>query len=46
MDKDARKNLHVALRNTFNGIESNTEDKDDQKFVVVKNLNNSRGLFS
>ncbi|KAG8183105.1 hypothetical protein JTE90_024416 [Oedothorax gibbosus] len=44
MDKDSRKNIHVALRNTFPGIESNTEDIEDKKFVVVKNFNhNSRG---
>ncbi|GIY92394.1 pseudouridylate synthase 7 homolog [Caerostris extrusa] len=36
MDKDARKQIHVAIRKMFDGVESSTEDKDEKKFIIVK----------
>ncbi|CAL1289763.1 unnamed protein product [Larinioides sclopetarius] len=35
-DKDTRKDIHVAIRKMFNGVESSTEDRGSEKFIIVK----------
>ncbi|GBM52146.1 Pseudouridylate synthase 7 [Araneus ventricosus] len=35
-DKDTRKEIHVAIRKMFNGVESSTEDRGPEKFILVK----------
>ncbi|GFR01775.1 pseudouridylate synthase 7 homolog [Trichonephila clavata] len=40
-DKDARKEVHVAIRKMFNKLESSTIDSDSKKYIVVKKFSRS-----
>ncbi|XP_042905164.1 pseudouridylate synthase 7 homolog [Parasteatoda tepidariorum] len=36
MDKNSRKEIHIGLRQSYNNIDSATEDKDGKKYIIVK----------
>ncbi|XP_023223829.1 pseudouridylate synthase 7 homolog [Centruroides sculpturatus] len=39
MDKDKRRKIHTAIRQNCTGLESNTEDQNDKKFIAVTKAN-------
>ncbi|XP_035219310.1 pseudouridylate synthase 7 homolog isoform X2 [Stegodyphus dumicola] len=37
-EKNVRKEIHVAIRQNFQGLESSTEEREERKVIVVKKL--------